>query len=533
MKATILKSFAILSIIAVSSSSCLKDLDRTPFYGLNTESVYSDPANYINVLAKLYAGFSTTGNQGPAGKPDVSGIDEGFSGYSRVFFNLQELPTDEAVCCWNDDGIPDLHEMSWTSDNAWVKGMYYRIYFQIPLCNEFIRESSDDELNSRGFSAADVTKIQGYRAEARFVRALCYYHAMDLFGNVPFVTEADGVGSFFPKQISRADLFKYIETELLDVANLLPDPRQNEYGRADKAAAWTLLAKMYLNAEVYTGQARYTDAITYCNKVIGGGYSLQPKYTDLFLADNNQSPEIIFPITCDGLHTTSYSATTFLVHAPVGGKMKPADFGIAGGWGGYRTTSAFVAQFPDTLDGRNLFFTDGQNLSVNDTINGVISLSKNFTDGYAIAKWKNITSTGAKGSDPTGGFTDTDIPLFRLADVYLMYAESVVRGGGGGDMGTAIGYVNQLRERAYGDASHNVSGLDLTSIFNERSREMYWEGTRRTDLIRFGFFTSGDYVWPWKGNEEYGVSVGEYRNLYPIPSADIVANNNLVQNPGY
>lgn len=524
MKTTFLKSSVIVSIIVLSLTSCLKDLDRTPFYGLNTESVYADPDNYINVLAKLYAGFTTTGNQGPAGKPDIGGIDEGFSNYIRVFWNLQELPTDEAVCAWNDPGIPELHEMSWSSDNAWVKGMYYRFYFQIPLCNEFIRESSDDKLNSHGFSAEDVARIKTYRYEARFLRALTYYHAMDLFANVPFVTEADATGSFFPEQISRADLFQYIESELKDIENLLSEPDQTEYAHANKAAAWSLLAKMYLNAEVYIGQPRYSDCISYCNKVLNAGYTLQSKYTDLFLADNQLSNEVIFPITSDGKFTQSYGVTTFLVHGPVGGKMKPLEFGISGGWGGYRTTSAFVSQFPDTLDGRNLFFTDGQSLEINDI--------KLFTDGYAIAKWRNITSTGVIGSDPTGNFVDTDYPMFRLGDVYLMYAESVIRGGAG-DQGTALNLINQLRERAYGNSDHNVSSLDLNFIFAERSREMFWEGTRRTDLIRFGKYSGDSYIWPWKGGVAGGQSVPAYLDLFPIPAADIVANTNLKQNDGY
>ncbi|HUM47147.1 MAG TPA: RagB/SusD family nutrient uptake outer membrane protein [Chitinophagales bacterium] len=525
MKTTFVKTTLILTILAVSFTSCLKDLDRTPFYGLNTESVYADPDNYIEVLAKIYAGFSTTGNQGPAGKPDIGGIDEGFSNYIRVYWNLEELPTDEAVCGWNDPGIPELHDMKWSSDNLWIKGMYYRIYFQIALANEFIRETSDESLSSHGFSAEDVDRIKGYRNEARFLRALCYYHAMSLFANVPFVTEEDLTGAFFPEQIARADLFTYIETELKDIENLMVDPKQNEYGRADKAAAWTLLAKMYLNAEVYTGQQRYGDVITYTNKVMSAGYSLESKYTNLFLADNHLSNEIIFPITSDGLHTQSYGATTFLVHAPVGGKMKPLEFGINGGWGGYRTTSSFVSLFNDTIDGRNLFFTDGQSLEINS-----ISL---FTDGYAIAKWRNVTSTGVMGSDKTGNFVDTDYPMFRLADVYLMYAEAAVRGAAGGDMGTALSLVNQLRERAYGNSSNNLSSLNLDGVFQERSKELYWEGTRRTDLIRYGKFTGSSYIWPYKGGIKEGQGVADYLALFPIPIADIVANTNLKQNPGY
>jgi len=213
--------------------------------------------------------------------------------------------------------------------------------------------------------------------------------------------------------------------------------------------------------------------------------------------------------------------------------MKPLEFGISGGWGGYRTTSAFVAQFPDTLDGRYLFYTDGQNLSVNDTVNGVIKLSANFTDGWAIAKWRNVTSAGVIGSDPTGTFVDTDYPLFRLGDVYLMYAEAVLRGGGG-DQGKALDLVNQLRERAYGNSGSSVSSLDLDFLFAERSREMQWEGTRRTDLIRYGKFSGGTYLWPYKGGvQPEGASVPEYLDLFPLPASDIIANPNLKQNPGY
>ena len=532
MKNKFFKSVVIAGIISAFLTSCLKDLDREPFYGLNTTVVYSDPANYIHVLAKLYSGFAVTGNDGPDGDPDldpVAIIDEGFSQYTRVLFNLQELPTDAAVCGWNDPGIPELHQMSWSSANQWVKGMYYRIYFIIPMCNEFIRESSDSKMSERGFSDGDQATIRGYRAEARYLRALAYYHALDLFGNVPFVDENALPGASIPEQIQRADLFNWIESELMDLESILVDPGTNEYARVDKACAWFLLARMYLNAEIYTGSARYSDCITYCDKIINAGYTLEPDYTHLFLTDNNNSNEIIFPICFDGLQTQTWGGTTFLVHAPIGGAMKPADFGVASGWGGYRTTSKFVEQFPDTNDHRYLFFTDGQNLSVNDTVNGEIRLSSTFTDGYGIAKWKNLSSSGVAGSDQTGNQVDTDIPFFRLADVYLMYAEANLRGGGG-DGGQALNYVNMVRARSL---AGDVSAIDLDFILSERARELQWEAIRRTDLIRYGYFTGGNYLWPWKGNVEHGTGVSEHLNLYPIPNSDIVANPNLVQNFGY
>ena len=154
-------SFLVLSLFAFYS--CTKNLNQSPAYGLNSEVVYSDPNNYINVLSKLYSGLSMTGLQGPAGQADIAGIDEGFSAYVRVLWNLQELPTDEAVCGWNDPGIPTLNKMQWNADDGWVKGMYYRIYYQITLCNEFIYQSRDERLDERGFSDADKEMIRMYR----------------------------------------------------------------------------------------------------------------------------------------------------------------------------------------------------------------------------------------------------------------------------------------------------------------------------------------------------------------------------------
>lgn len=536
MKKSISITLALLLLLAVPFSACKKGLDYKPKYGLNTETVYNDPENYIHVLAKLYGSFVLTGNKGPAGTPDITGFDEGASGYVRVLWNLQELPTDEAVCGWGDPGIPELHNMTWSSDNVWVKYLYYRIYFTIPLCNEFIRESSDSKLDERGFSDSDKNKIRAYRAEARFVRALAYYHAIDFFGTGPFVTEDDLAGSFYPKQASRTELYNYVESELLALSsdNDMAGPQQNEYGRADKAAVWTLLAKLYLNAQVYIGQAHYAEARTYCERIINeGGFTLEPSYKNLFLADNHKSNEIIFPITSDGKNTQTYGCTTFLVHAAIGGSMPAATFGVNSGWAGLRTTKNLVNLFTDTLpsdtvaghlDSRYLFYKKGQKKE--------ITTIATFTNGYAIGKYKNMTSAGVKGSDASGNFVDTDFPMFRLADVYLMYAEADLRQNGAAS-GTSLGYINLLRQRAYGNNSGDVASIDLDFILNERAKELHWEGTRRTDLIRYGKFTDGSYIWPFKGGVAGGAGVASYFNLYPIPNSDIVANPNLTQNPGY
>lgn len=715
--------------------SCFDDLNTIPIDDdeVTSATVYDSPDSYKRVLAKVYAGLAISGQQGPAGQPDISGIDEGFSQYLRLYYEMQELTTDEAVIAWNDQTIQNFHAQSWDANDPFIAAIYSRIYYQISIANEFLRETTDEKLNSRGVSGSLAEEIKVYRAEARFLRALSYWHALDLFRNVPFVTEADNVGSFFPPQATPQEIFNFIESELLDIDDELLPPRSNEYARADQAAAWMLLAKLYLNAEVYLGTDRSADCLAQITKVVNAGYSLEPNYADLFLADNHLSDEIIFPIAFDGIATKTYGGMAFMIHAAVGGSMDPAEYGVNGGWAGTRTTSALVEKFllevpgdvvispnpgnqtyprvyvpgayqgwdptneqttltspnadgqfegyiyipaadqvefkictaPDwdndygdeggdgTLDfkganiqapgpglyhlranfdaltytleptswgligdatpggwdsdtdmtyneslgalevqlnlsageikfrandgwdlnygddgadgileaggsnirinesglyvirlyldhpdytysiekigsegdSRAIFYTEGQSLEIEDMAQ--------FTNGYAVGKFKNLTRSGAIGKDAE--FPDTDFPLFRLADAYLMFAEAALRTGT--QLDQALNYVNALQERAYGSSGLNLSPQDLTMdfIIDERARELYWECQRRTDLVRFNRFTTvaPDQVWPWKGGVKEGISVADYRDIFPIPSSDITANPTLTQNPNY
>lgn len=618
----------LIAVVAASVTACVDSLNTSPLDDdvVTSASVYETPQDYRQVLAKLYAGFATTGQQGPAGNADIQGIDEGFSSYIRQLWVHQEIPTDEAVVGWNDPGLPSFNYQSWTASNDFVMGLYSRVYYEIALANEFIRNAKK----------SDNETVKGYMAEARFLRALSYWHALDFYGGgVPFVTEEDGVGAYQPKPVSNDSLFNYIESELLAIQDKLPAPKQNEYARADRAAVWTLLTKLYLNSEVYTGKQRYNKAVTYANKVIDqGGYTLESNYGDLFLADNHTANGIIFPIAFDGVNTQTWGGTTFIAHAQVGGNMNAADFGLDGGWSGHRVTPEFVEKFSNNgfttanpqnddeiyvpggyqeangygsnwspssapplvsdpnngvytgyvnikspgsefkftpnrdwttnygdnggdgtlesnganivaeeaglhwfrvdlnnmtyemkpADERNTLFHDGQDLEIADLAE--------FTNGYALTKWKNVTSSGQDGSDPT--FVDIDFPMFRLADVYLMYAEATLRGSSG-DMAKAVKLVNDLRERAYGNKAGNISQSQLTLdfILEERARELYWEGHRRTDLRRFGKFTGSDYNWSWKGNDQAGSGTDAHYQLFPIPASDINSNPNLTQNPGY
>lgn len=715
--------------LSVFFSSCFNDLNTLPIdEDIDiSENVFKDEGAYKQFLAKLYAGLAVTGQQGPDGNADIEGIDEGFGQYIRGYWYHQELTTEEAIVGWNDQTIKDFHEQKWLGEDAFIFALYSRIFYQISICNEFLRETTDEKLEDRAVTPAVRTEIQGFRAEARFLRALSYWHALDLFRNIPFVTEDDIVGAFFPEQTNANDLFSYLETELLEIENTITPAKGNEYGRADQGAVWALLAKLYLNSEVYTGQARNADCLTACNNLINAGYTLDPNYGNLFLADNNLSDEIIFPIVYDGISTLTWGGTTFIIRAGIGGSMNPADSGVQGGWGGTRTTRQlvekfgeiggvyaeanpgntvlypkvytpgsfqgfdwsdtenalssinsddifegykyfpedngefFVAMFPsegaqdfgdngadgtlepngesikiptaglyyinvdmdaktytiekqdwgvlgdatsvgwdedidlvydaennamraeittttgnikfranddwavslgdDGFDGllqfdgadipmepgewevllylnrpdytykitslsfdrRPFFHSDGQTLDIVDVTN--------FSDGYAVNKFKNVTSDGTPGSN--NNHPDTDFPVFRMADFYLMAAEAILRDGGSKQ--EAADLFNVVRTRAFGSASANVSADEMTLelILDERARELYWECHRRTDLIRFGQFTDGDYVWQWKGGVMEGTQTESFRNIFPIPAADLGANPNLVQNPGY
>ncbi|HSW36182.1 MAG TPA: RagB/SusD family nutrient uptake outer membrane protein, partial [Candidatus Limnocylindrales bacterium] len=458
-------------------SSCMGDLDTRPLDGreLTAADVFDDPTSYQRFLAKLYAGLSLTGQEGPSGMPDISGIDEGFSQYLRAMFHHQVLSTDEAVIGWADQTLLDFVHQDWTSTDVFVAAFYYRIFYQIAMANEFLRETSDANLDRRGVTGQLRTDIQGYRLEARFLRALSYWHALDVFGNVPFITENDPMGGrFLPPQIRRADLFVFLENELKAIYPNMAEPRSpGYYGRADRAAAWMLLAKLYLNAEVYIGQPRYTEVITYTTRIINAGYTLEPNFRHLFNADNHRShgTEIIFTVPFDGIHTNTWGGTTFMIRGGTGGTMNPLHSGIESGWGGLRTTRNIVNLY-SLADGRRLLHTHGQTLDIDDLTR--------FTDGYASTKFTNIRRDGSRGSSLA--WVDTDFPMFRLADVYLMYAEAVLRGGTGGSRATAIGYVNALRQRAWGSAAGNVTDITLDFILDERARELFWEGHRRTDL---------------------------------------------------
>lgn len=528
---------------------CINDLDVLPLDPnvVTAGEAYTTAESYTKALNKIYSVWALSG-QVDAGSSDLDGLDAGNTVLLRCWWTVQENTTDEAKCAWGDKWVSEINRLTWTTAAVEsLEGLYHRAMYVVSITNDFLKNI---------VNAPEGVDKEEYAAEARFCRALAYYVLMDAFAIPPFVTE-DNM-SATPSQITRAELFNWIEGELTEIKPVLPE-KYTQYGRADQHVVDALLARMYLNAEVYTGQERYTDCITACKNVIAGGYSLASDYADLFKADNGENPEtlkeIIFPVIADGNVTQSYGIGAIILGSRSGSEGTVENYGCNGGWDGFRATGNLVRafQFSDTdestwspdkiLDNRGIFYNENRSLDITTSCIGTFT-----SEGWAVYKYSNLNSDGTPGKNTT--FPDTDFPFFRLAEIYLTYAEAVARGGQGGDMATAVQYINDLRRRGYKTgvtgvtidenwlrATASVNGstanVEFGNILNERCRELYWEATRRTDLIRFGLFTSGSYTWADKGGVITGVGVDERYNLFPIPESDISVNANLEQNPGY
>lgn len=501
-------------------TSCIGDLDVKPIDPGVTQTFNQD-----GVFAKIYATLALTGQNGPDGNGDVDGLDEGTSAFVRLIWNLNELTTDEAICSWGDPGVPEMNFNRWSASHDQVTGLYGRLNFNVTLCNHFLEQTeglTDD-------------KSLKQRAEARFMRALNFYYLMDLFGNVPF-TEV--VATEAPQQIKRADLFKYIEKELQECEEDMFEPKQAPYYRADKVANWLLRSRLYLNAEVYTETAMWSEAAAYAKKVMDSPYKLIDNYPHLFMGDNkgsavNKAPdEIILPIASDGIKTRSWGSSLFLIASTRTSGMP--NWGSTEGWGGNRARAALVKKFfPDgtipsnamttpsttgAADKRALFFIEERTLEIENV--------EIFKQGYSVMKFNNARADNASPSDTQ--FPDMDVPLLRVAEANLIYAEALLRSGGSN--AEALKAVNELRRRA--DAQEYTT-ISLDRILDEKAREFYFEGHRRTDLIRYGYYGGGDYNWDWKGGSPSGTKFSAVFNLFPIPSTDMNSNDNLEQNPGY
>lgn len=533
--------------LAFGMTSCTSDLDVEP---INPNlSLEYDVEGLFN---KCYANIALAGNGGANGDCDIDGLDGGTTGFVRQMWNSNELTSDEAICHWGDAGIESFCYNTYDASHPMLNGYYARLTTGISYCNQYLNVAADHD--------ATMT------AEIRFIRALHYYLLMDAYGNIPFATSLAQ-----PVRLTRAEAYTWIEGELLDLEANLSEAKAKKssdanYGRVDKAACWMLLSRLYLNAEVYTGTAQWAKAAEYAKKVMSSSYRLNTKgveftYTDengdeqkglwtayqmLFMGDNGETDaayEGVFPILQDGLTTTSWGTSLFLMASTYDGDMHSnpaqpvATNGTDQNWGGNKARAELILKFfpngdAPQVESYNMSEVAGDDRALFDgvgreSIYNQLGYSGDFKDGYAVAKFTNFKTNGAAGNDAT--FPDMDFFFFRTAEAYLTYAEATARLNGGATTGEGTQAINDLRKRA--NASEKAA-YTLNEILDEWSREFYFEGRRRVDLVRFGKFGgNSDYVWSWKGGTKNGRNFSADRNIFAIPAAQV--KGAITQNPGY
>ena len=555
MKTTYFKpilSAALVVAATLGNVSCINDLDIS---SIDPQS--SSSFDQAGAFVKQYAMLGLTGQKGLAGSPDLDGQDEGESGFYRTVFNCNELSTDECIWVWQDNvDIPQFTGLSWNSSSQRTEWVYVRLGYDITQFNFFLDQTE-------GLTDAESLR---QRAEVRFLRALHYWYFIDLFGKAPF---KEHFSNDLPVEKGGKELYDYIQTELAEAEADMYEPGEAPFGRADKAANWLLRARLYLNAEVYTGTADYQNAKTYADKVINSGaYQLCNDYRLMFMADNDENEEamkeIILPIRQDGMKTRNYGGSTYLVCGARTGGMPY--MGTTNGWSCIIARNALVYKFfpnkdvpmiPEDVevptqadlpndaaidawdaqygvrtvdiveaagDDRAMFYSGaggGKRTMDPSAINS-------FQSGLSIVKWQNIRSDGESTSHTE--YPDTDIPLFRLAEAYLTRAEANFRLN---DTNAALQDILTLRSHRGCTTQPQANEIDEMYILDEWAREFYLEGRRRSDLVRFDCFTTDKYLWDWKGGVKEGKSVSDIYNVFPIPETDINNNPNMSQNEGY
>ena len=552
------KILLVLSAVMVLSS-CLHNLDTKPLNSTDftADNAYENESSYLNALAYINGYYMLVG-QDDAGANDLGFSDAGQSEFFRQWINLNEMTCDALKCTWGDSYLSELQNNSWSDNNDACVAVYTRAIKAIALVNEFLLQTEEDKVVARGQESL-LSTIAGYRAEARFHRAMFFYVLMDEFGNPPFPTP-ENIGGANPEQIKRADLFNWLETELLDLASdasAMPAKGAVPYPRPTKGSVWALLSRMYLNAEVYTGTARWQEAKNASQKVIEMGYEIVPKYSDLFAQDNTEcgsaEKEFIFAVAYDREHTQSWGGTTTLISASLNEKANKAIGGALGtsnglvnaeNWAGYHVPADYVKYFElkdvewgneKNVFGYNRETSDKRAFLTNIGSKEAFSPSDQAT-GWLCWKFNGLAQDGTlyQVTDAPGNFklSSIDMPVFRLAEMYLNYAEADARLNNGVVKDTkAVGYVQTLRDRA-GVAT--PTQITTEWILEERAREFMWEGHRRVDLIRYGKFTSSDFPWVYKGGVESGnAQLEEGYTIFPLIASDLSVNKNLKQNDAY
>ncbi|MBO4340496.1 MAG: RagB/SusD family nutrient uptake outer membrane protein [Bacteroidales bacterium] len=551
-----MKKIFVFAAAALTLVSCLSELDQIPLndYDRTSEAAYKDASAYIMGITYINAYYNFV-SQGDPGSSDLSFKDAGQSELLRQWLNMNDLCTGSLDIGWGDSYITSINEHTWSNaENTAITAVYTRALKGVALVNEFLLQTEDAKLEARGHMDHKA-QIAQYRAEAKFHRAMFYYILLDEFGIPPFALE-ENIGGELPVQKTRANLAKWIEEELLALVadgSAMPKKGEVQYPRPTQDACWALLARLYLNYEVYSGTAKWTEAKAAAKKVIDNGYTLHPKYYELFLQDNGQTcanDEFIFAIEYDRVYARSWGGTTTLSSGAFDDNMNAAVVSFLQGtafpeyslpyvseevWNGYHIDPSWVsANLEITVDASNPLGLDPLKSD-----RRAMLYASNLTDEYKAStstagwrnwKWASISSdgsmvqrSGASGEEgdtedkdnPSWKFSSADFAIFRLPEMYYIYAEADARlNGGTTSDADAIKWIGDLRERA--GLSAPGASMTVEYILKDKAAEYLWEGQRRQDEIRLGIFDDN--------HNKY---------VYPIPESDRSANPNLKQNTGY
>jgi hypothetical protein len=453
----------------------------------------------------------------------------------QVHFALSEFATDEAVCperygYADQDGMWNrLHQHTWSTNDGWIATEWNDMYQAIGYANYFIDAMEKVDV---GKLALTISKEQMI-AEAKMVRDLHYYWLLDEFGNVP-ITEHLGIIN--PPTVSRANVYAYLVKDITANLPLLGkkgDPTW--YGHFTQEAAHALLAKLYLNAQVFTGTPQYAACIAECDNLIKSGeFSLDATWDAPFLAHNEGSQENIFVVPFDSQHAIGFNAAQQQVHYD----EAPVKYNISDGWYKVSSQESFYnlyakndARINQWLEGPQTYIDqngdtqpvigdDGNQLNLTPEIPSLTG----GDDGNASAGVTNIKYQIERGIYNM----NNDLVVFRLADIMAMKAECLMRQNNGVATSEAVSLVNQIRARSFAPgsagAAYSTSTLTMNELLNERGREFSYEMKRREDLVRFGHFNDAWWEKP-QSDKHY--------ELYPIPYNAITGNAALKQNPGY
>ena len=494
---TILKAFGLLSLV-FAMSACT-DLDEEVFSDVTADNFYNNSEEVVSAYMRPY--------------PEVIWSVT----YSQWILN--ELTAD--TYAWTQKGKHGydngnwqrLHWHQWTADEHEVTNEWFRLYKTIGFCNDFLTNIQNVDVSKYNLPIPKKQMI----ADIRALRAFHYLVLVDHFRNVPLVTKVGTPEA--PAAAKAKEVLLFVEKELTDVISDLPtSDDQSAYGHISQGAAWGLLARAYINWEVWTGEARWDDCIKACDKV--NGYALVDGWQDPFMEKNENCAENMFVIPFKVDHIGSSWLHVIALHY-----SHQEGFGMKTGcWNGVVTQPDHFFSFEDAdlrkkqflvgpqfgLDGKPLLGVEeaaGQPLVLTPT---VTSMSKSREDEGA----RNLKYELNKGE--AWGFNN-DYVMLRYTEVVLTKAEALLRQGKGGE---ALPLVNKIRERAFGNSDHNytLSTLTLDELLAERGREFSFEGLRRTDLVRFGKFTSS-----WWDKEASDAS----RNIFPIPNKVTENNPNL------